>query len=61
MVISIHDALGYFTAAYGITLVASERVSTETEPSARDIASIIAQIKKETIPAVILERISDPD
>jgi zinc/manganese transport system substrate-binding protein len=60
MVISIHDASGYFTAACGITLVAPEGVSTETEPSARDIASVIVQIKKEKIPAVFLESISDP-
>jgi zinc/manganese transport system substrate-binding protein len=52
--------LGYFTAAYGITSLAPEGVSTETEPSARDIASIIVQIKKEKIPAVFLESISDP-
>jgi zinc/manganese transport system substrate-binding protein len=60
MVISTHDAFGYFAAAYGITFVAPEGVSTETEPSAQDIASIIAQIKKEKIPAVFLESTSDP-
>lgn len=59
-VISTHDAFGYFAAAYDITFVAPEGVSTETEPSARDIATIIAQIKKEKIPVVFLENISDP-
>jgi zinc/manganese transport system substrate-binding protein len=59
-VISTHDAFGYFAAANGITFMAPEGVSTETEPSARDIATIIAQIKKEKIPAVFLENISDP-
>jgi zinc/manganese transport system substrate-binding protein len=59
-VISTHDAFGYFAAAYDITFVAPEGVSTETEPSARDIATIIAQIKKERIPAVFLENASDP-
>ncbi|WP_445819635.1 metal ABC transporter substrate-binding protein [Bradyrhizobium sp. ISRA442] len=59
-VISTHDAFGYFAAAYDIRFVAPEGVSTETEPSARDIATIIAQIKKEKIPAVFLENISDP-
>ena len=60
MVISTHDAFGYFAAAYDITFVAPEGVSTETEPSARDIATIITQIKKEKIPAVFLENVSDP-
>ena len=59
-VISTHDAFGYFASAYGIKFVAPIGVSTEAEPSARDIAGIIAQIKKETIPAVFLENISDP-
>jgi zinc/manganese transport system substrate-binding protein len=59
-VISTHDAFGYFAAAYDITFIAPEGVSTETEPSARDIAMIIVQIKKERIPAVFLENVSDP-
>jgi zinc/manganese transport system substrate-binding protein len=59
-VISTHDAFGYFPAGYDISFVAPEGVSTETEPSARDMAAIIAQIKKEKIPAVFLENISDP-
>jgi zinc/manganese transport system substrate-binding protein len=59
-VISTHDAFGYFAAAYDITFLAPEGVSTETEPSARDIAAIIRQIKKEKIPAVFPENISDP-
>jgi zinc/manganese transport system substrate-binding protein len=59
-VISTHDAFGYFAAAYGIAFIAPQGVSTESEPSARDIASIITQIKAAKIPAVFLENISDP-
>ena len=59
-VISTHDAFGYFAAAYGIEFIAPEGVSTESEPSARDIAGIITQIKTSKIPAVFLENISDP-
>lgn len=58
-VISTHDAFGYFAAEYGIRFVAPLGVSTETEPSARDIAAIIGQIKAARIPAVFLENISD--
>ena len=58
-VISTHDAFGYFAAAYGIAFIAPLGVSTETEPSARDIAKIIAQVRAERIPAVFLENISD--
>jgi zinc/manganese transport system substrate-binding protein len=59
-VISTHDAFGYFAAAYGIEFIAPEGVSTESEPSARDIAGIITRIKSSKIPAVFLENISDP-
>ena len=59
-IITTHDAFGYFGAAYGMTLIAPEGVSTEVEPSAKDVAKIIAQIKKQKIPAVFLENITDP-
>jgi len=58
-VITTHNAFGYFAAAYGITFAAPVGVSTETEPSARDIAALIGQIKAEKIPAVFLENLSD--
>lgn len=59
-VISTHNAFGYFADAYGIAFVAPQGVSTESEPSARDIAGIITQIRAGKIPAVFLENISDP-
>ncbi len=58
-VISTHDAFGYFAAAYGVKFIAPQGVSTESEPSARDIAAIITQVKKQKIPAVFLENVSD--
>ncbi|MFT4121383.1 metal ABC transporter substrate-binding protein [Bradyrhizobium sp.] len=58
-VITTHNAFGYFAAEYGVQFVAPLGVSTETEPSARDIAAIIGQIKAEKISAVFLENISD--
>jgi zinc/manganese transport system substrate-binding protein len=58
-VISTHNAFGYFAAEYGVQFIAPLGVSTETEPSARDIAGIISQIKAQKIPAVFLENISD--
>ncbi len=58
-VITTHNAFGYFAATYGIAFLAPVGVSTETEPSARDIALLIRQIKAEKIPAVFLENLSD--
>lgn len=59
-VISTHNAFAYFAAAYGIAFIAPQGVSTATEPSARDVAAIIMQIRKEKIPAIFIENISDP-
>ena len=59
-VISTHAAFGYFAKAYGIAFIAPLGVSTETEPSARDVADIITQVKAGKIPAVFLENMSDP-
>lgn len=58
--ITNHDAFGYFATAYGLEFIAPVGVSTESEPSARDIAAIITQIKAAKIPAVFLENVSDP-
>jgi zinc/manganese transport system substrate-binding protein len=59
-VISTHGAFGYFAAAYGIEFIAPLGVSTDSEPSARDIADIIRQVRVAKIPAVFIENISDP-
>jgi zinc/manganese transport system substrate-binding protein len=59
-IITSHDAFGYFQAAYGIDFIAPQGVSTESEASARDVGRIITQIKRQKIPAVFLENISDP-
>jgi zinc/manganese transport system substrate-binding protein len=59
-VISTHNAFRHFAAAYGIEFIAPLGVSTDSEPSARDVAGIINQIRIAKIPAVFLENISDP-
>ena len=59
-IITTHDAFGYFKAAYGVDFIAPQGVSTESEASAKDVAKIITQIKKQKIPAVFLENVSDP-
>ena len=59
-IITSHDAFGYFQAAYGVEFVAPQGVSTESEASARDVGRIITQIKRQKIPAVFLENVTDP-
>ena len=59
-IITTHDAFGYFGAAYGMAFISPEGVSTDSEPSAKEVARIITQIKVQKIPAVFMENISDP-
>jgi len=59
-IITAHNAFGYFGDAYGLQFIAPEGLSTQAEPSARDVASIIALIRTQKIPAVFLETITDP-
>lgn len=58
-IITSHDAFRYFEAAYGIDFVSPQGVSTESEASAKDVARIIQQIKREKIAAVFVENVSD--
>jgi zinc/manganese transport system substrate-binding protein len=59
-VITSHDAFGYFGGAYGIEFLAPEGISTESEPSATDLAKLIDQIKREHIKTLFVENITDP-
>lgn len=59
-VVSTHDAFGYFADAYGITFVAPQGMSTDTEPTASDIAAIILLVRTLHVPAVFLEKLGDP-
>jgi len=59
-IVTTHDAFGYFEQAYGVSIIAPQGVSTESEASAKDVATIIRQVKSEHIPAIFIENISDP-
>jgi zinc/manganese transport system substrate-binding protein len=59
-IVTTHDAFGYFSEAYGLELLSPVGVSTEAEPSAKDIARIIRLVRTEHVPAIFLETISDP-
>jgi len=59
-VITSHDAFGYLGARYGITLLSPEGVNTDSEPSAKHVAELIRQIKREKIKAVFVENMSNP-
>jgi zinc/manganese transport system substrate-binding protein len=59
-VITSHDAFGYYAQAYGVKFLAAQGVSTDSEASAKGVAQLVRQIKKENIQALFVESISDP-
>jgi zinc/manganese transport system substrate-binding protein len=59
-VITGHDAFGYFGRAYGVAFHAPTGISTDEEPSARDVAALIRLIRSERIKAIFIENMSNP-
>jgi zinc/manganese transport system substrate-binding protein len=59
-VITTHNAFEYFAADYSIAFIAAQGVSSESEPSARDMARIIRAIREQNIPALFFESAADP-
>ncbi|XCW85051.1 metal ABC transporter substrate-binding protein [Snodgrassella alvi] len=59
-VLTGHDAFAYMAKRYSIQFIAPQGVSTEAEPSARQVAAIISQIRREHIKAIFIENIKNP-
>jgi zinc/manganese transport system substrate-binding protein len=59
-VVTSHDAFQYFGRDYGLTFLAPQGLSTESEASAQDVASLIKQMRAKRISAVFIENITDP-
>ena len=57
-IITTHDAFGYYGARYGIEFLSAQGISTEAEPSAKAIATLVAQIKRERVRAVFIENMT---
>ena len=59
-IITSHDAFHYFGAHYKIDFIAPQGMSTDSEPSAKEVAAMIRQMKKERIKAVFIENMTSP-
>lgn len=60
VVITSHDAFGYFEHEYGLTFLAPQGISTDSEPSAADVAKLVEQIKQDKAAAIFIENITNP-
>ena len=49
-----------FTAAYGVQFLAPRGFTTESEPSAKDVAALIRQVREQKIKALFVENMSNP-
>ena len=59
IVVTSHDAFQYLGGEYGLTFIAPQGLSTESEASAKDVARLIQQIRERGIRAVFIENIGD--
>lgn len=60
VLITSHDAFGYFGRAYGIDVVGIQGISTEQEASQRDLANVVDLVRERNAPAVFVETSVNP-
>jgi len=59
-VITGHDAFRYFASAYGVAFQSPRGVSTSSDPSAKDVAALIRQVREQKIKALFVENMTNP-
>lgn len=50
--LTYHDSFAYFAPRYGMTVIGAIQPADFAEPSAKDVANLIKQIREENIPAI---------
>lgn len=50
--LTYHDSFAYFAPRYSVTVIGAIQPSDFAEPSAKDVANLITQIKEEKVPAI---------
>ncbi len=50
--VTFHDSWAYFAPRYGMTVIGAVQPSDFSEPSPREVAELITQIREEQVPAV---------
>jgi manganese/zinc/iron transport system substrate-binding protein len=60
ILVTAHDAFGYFGKAYNLELLAIQGISTESEASLRTINDLVEVIARRKIPAIFIENTISP-
>jgi manganese/zinc/iron transport system substrate-binding protein len=55
VLVTAHDAFGYFGRAYGLDVMAIQGISTDSEASIRDMNHLVDMLVQKKIPAVFIE------
>ena len=55
-----HNSFHYFARSYGVQFEAPRGYSTDSEPSARDMAQLIRQVRAQKIKALFIENMTNP-
>jgi ABC-type Zn uptake system ZnuABC Zn-binding protein ZnuA len=60
--VTSHDALGYYARRYGLRVIGAliPSLSTNAQPSARDVERLVSQIKRERVEAIFPESSLNP-
>jgi len=56
-----HNAFRYFARAYGVRFSAPRGHNTDNEPTARDVANLIRQVREQKIKALFVENMTNPN
>lgn len=58
-VLIAHDAMNYFGRRYGIDIAGVQGISTDAEPSARDVAALVRRMRDRHVVAIFAEANAD--
>jgi zinc/manganese transport system substrate-binding protein len=56
-----HNSFRYFARAYGVAFSAPRGYNTDSEPTARDVANLIRQVREQKIKALFIENMTNPN
>ena len=59
-VVTSHDAFGYLAEDYGLTFLAPQGIDSDAEPTARELAELIEQLKNVGAVALFAENVTSP-
>ncbi len=58
-VVTSHDAFNYYAKEYNVQFLTPQGISTDTSPSALEMANIVKQIRKHNIKKIFIENIAN--